>query len=104
MVKCTKELRKEGLEVADLVATFILRWVLPLQRRPHRICDMSRHLDCTRTCTVRQEVRDRVHAITELKIPDKWWFGMLAYTRDDPPPEVTILQIYLLHFLALVPI
>ena len=68
---------------------------------------MSGHLDCTQIFTVRldrDEVLDRVRAITELKIPDKWWFGMLACTRDDPLPEVTVLQIYLLHFLALVPI
>ena len=53
MVKRVKELHKEVLEAADLVATFVLRWVLPLQRRPHRMCDMAGHLDCTRTSTVR---------------------------------------------------
>ena len=93
MVKRTKELRNEGLEAADLVATFILCRVLPLQRRPHRICDMSGHKDCTRTCTVRlnrEEVRDRVRAITELKLDEKWWFGMMAYTRNDPPPQVNV--------------
>ena len=32
MMRRVKELRTEGLQAADLVATFILRWVLPLQR------------------------------------------------------------------------
>ena len=93
MVKRMKELHNEGLEAADLVATFILRQVLPLQFRPHRICDMSSHKDSTRTCTVRlnrEEVRDRVHAITELKLDEKWWFGMMAYTRNDPSPQVNV--------------
>ena len=35
MVKRTKELRVSGLEAADLVATWIVRRVLPLQRRAH---------------------------------------------------------------------
>ena len=98
MMKRMTELRKEGLVAADLVATFILRRVLPLQRRPHRICDMTGHRDCTRTSTVRldyDEVRDRVCAITELKILDKWWFGLHPYTRKNQPPKVTALHICL---------
>ena len=93
MVKRLKELRQEGLEAADLVAMFIQRRVLPLQRRPHRICDMAGHLDCTRTSTMKlagDEVRERVRAITELTIPKGWWFGMHAYTQKNPPPEVTV--------------
>ena len=92
MVKRTKELCQAGLEAADLVATFILRRVLPLQRRPHCICDMGGHLDCTRTRTMkldRETVRIRVRAISDLKVKDKWWFGLRAYNRDDPPPRVT---------------
>ena len=75
------------------MATWILRRVLPLQHRPHRICDMSGHRDCSRTCTVRldrEEVRDRVRAITELKLGEKWWFGIMACTRNDPPPQLNI--------------
>ena len=77
------------------MATWILRRVLPLQRRAHRICDMGGHRDRSRTCTVqleRDEVRNRVCAITELKIDEKWWFGMMAFTRNDSPPQVHISQ------------
>ena len=91
MVKRTKELRFDGLEAADLVAAWILRRVLPLQRRAHRICDMSGHLDCTRTSTTRldrNKVRDRIRHITDLKIDEKWWFGMQPFTRHDRPPRV----------------
>ena len=98
MVKRVKELRQEGLEAADLVATFVLRRVLPLQRRPHGICDMAGNLDCTRTSTVNligDEVCNRVRTITELTIPKGWWFGMHPYTRKKPPPEVTVLCLSL---------
>ena len=98
MVKRTRELCKDGLEAADLVATFIVRRVLPLQRRAHRICDMSGHRDSTRTSTEkldRETLRTRVRAITDLKVDEKWWFGMHAYTRDSRPPQVTPLSFSL---------
>ena len=90
MVARTRELCKDGLEAADLVATFIARRVLPLQRRAHRICDMSGHRDNTRTSTVRldrETVRNRVRAITDLKVDAKWWFGMHA-----SPGKPTLLR------------
>src|SRR3954471_10603315 len=58
------ELEAEGLSPADLVATWICRRVLPLQRRCHRICDMSNRLDPTRTSTFRvgeAELAQRMH-------------------------------------------
>ena len=97
MVKRTKELCQSGLEAADLIATFIARRVLPLQRRPHRICDMGGHRDSTRTSTARLDrgvVRDRVRAITDLKLDAKWWFGLHAYHRDARPPQVLLLSLH----------
>ena len=41
----------ERLGAADLVASFIARRVQPLQRRSHRMCDMSLRMDPTRTST-----------------------------------------------------
>src|SRR4051812_41624245 len=41
------ELMAGGLRAADLVATWICRRVLPLQRWCHRMCDMSKRLDVT---------------------------------------------------------
>ena len=100
-------MRANGLEAADLVATWIARRVLPLQRQAHRICDMGGHLDCTRTSTAqmdRDEVRNRIRHITDLKIDEKWWFGMRPYTRQDRPPQVCLLNTCLFGFFALVPI
>ena len=53
---------------------------------------MGGHLDCTRTSTKklgREAVRIWVRAITDMKVKDQWWFGLRAYNRDDPPPQVT---------------
>ena len=49
----------------------------------------------------RDEVRDRVRAITELKIPDMWWFGMQPYTQENPPPKVLSCVFVFFTFLLL---
>jgi hypothetical protein len=45
------DLRDAGLTPQDLVACFISRRVSPLQRRPHKICQMSGPMDPTRHST-----------------------------------------------------
>ena len=45
------QLKEAGLTGEDLITTFISRRVSPLQRRVHKICHMSGHLDPTRTST-----------------------------------------------------
>ena len=40
-----------GLVGSDLLAAFVARRVLPLQSRPHLICQMSGQLDPSRMCT-----------------------------------------------------
>src|SRR3954464_12352733 len=48
--KRVAELERGGQLPTDLVATWIQVRVLPLQRRVHRICDISNHRDPTRIC------------------------------------------------------
>ena len=43
--------QSEGLTGADLLAAFMARRVLPLQGRPHLICQMSGHRDPSRMCS-----------------------------------------------------
>ena len=43
--------QSEGLTGPDLLAAFVTRRVLPLQSRPHLICQMSGQLDPSRMCT-----------------------------------------------------
>jgi hypothetical protein len=82
----------EGLVASDLVAAFIDRRVLPLQLRPHRICDMSGRRDPCRLSTIERtpsQVAKWVNAITNFKLkPGTWRFGKPPYSRNDPAPLV----------------
>ena len=85
------ELMGEGLVAADLVAGWLCRQVLPLQRRCHRICDMSGRLDPTRISTFQMDLEDVLHRmkmITDLKVDDSFDFGLKPYNRRQPPPVV----------------
>src|ERR1043165_3883946 len=85
------ELMGEGLVAADLVAGWLCRRVLPLQRRCHRICDMSGRLDPTRISTFQMDLEDVLHrmrVITDLKVDVEFQFGLRLYTRRRPPPVV----------------
>ena len=82
------ELMGEGLTAADLVATWLNRRVLPLQRRCHRICDMSGRRDPSRISIFQMDMADflqRMHLITTLKVDEDFQFGLRAYNRRNPP-------------------
>ena len=64
-------LKEAGLTGEDLVTTFISRRVSPLQRRVHKICHMSGHLDPTRTSTfelTKAAIRLHVKAIATVRM------------------------------------
>ena len=76
----------------DLLATFISRRVLPLQRRVHKICHMSGPLDPTRVSTVeldKAQIRKRIKAIARTKMPEEWEWGKEPYNRNNLPPKVS---------------
>ena len=66
----------------DLLATFISRRVLPLQRRVHKICHMSGPLD-------NAQIRKRIKAIARTKMPEEWEWGKEPYNRNNLPPKVS---------------
>src|SRR4051812_43105057 len=73
------QLMKDGLKSYDLVATWLQVQVLPLQCRVHRICDMATWRDPTRISTRKlnfKELRARVKALTNSKLPEPFKFGM----------------------------
>jgi len=85
-VKRVAALEKEGLQPSDLVAAWLHCRVLPLQRRVHRICDMSGPLDPTRLCTWRispEHLHARMKAITKSLGPNPYRFGLPYLTRQD---------------------
>ena len=55
------ELMDEGLVAANLVAAWLSRHVLPLQRRCHHICDMFGRLDPSRISTFQMDLEDVLH-------------------------------------------
>jgi hypothetical protein len=85
------QLEQEGLLPTDLVAAWLHARVLPLQRRVHRMCDMSGPRDPTRLCTWRVRLEDlcsRVKAITSSALPDPFRFGLECLHRQQRPSVV----------------
>ena len=73
------------------MAGWLCRRVLPLQRRCHRICDMTGKLDPTRISTFQIEMEEflhRMHTITTLKVTKDFKLGLRVYNRNNPPPVV----------------
>jgi hypothetical protein len=96
MVARAKQLSSTGvpdgvLSGADLVATFLHRRVLPLQRRAHKIGLMSGRLDATRIGMAQptwRRVIDQVNLITKCQLPEGWQYGLVAFSRARPFPQV----------------
>ena len=84
-------IQSEGLTGADLVAAFMERRVLPLQSRPHMICQMSGRFDPCRLSTREMphaEVSYMVNYISNYKLAEDWRYGKAPYSLANPPPVV----------------
>ena len=90
--------KNEGLKPADLIAAFIARRVLPLQRQEHRICDMSGRHDPTRMSTKELSpvgIVHRVNYISKAGLKEgEWRFGKEPYHRENPAPAVSPWSLY----------
>ena len=96
--------RSEGLPGLDLLAAFVAYRVLPLQGRPHMICQMSGHRDPSRMCTKdmpHEEVAFMVNYLSDSKLLEDWRFGKEPYSRANPPPVVSRLSFLSLYCLLL---
>ena len=85
-------IQSEGLTGADLVAAFVERRVLPLQSRPHMVCQMSGRFDPSRLSTREMphaEVSYMVNYISNCKLAEDWRYGKAPYSRANPPPVVS---------------
>ena len=83
--------QSEGLTGPDLLAALVMRRVLPLQSRPHLICQMSGELDPSRMCAKdmpHEEVAYMVNYLANCKLSEEWQFGKEPYSRTNPPPTV----------------
>ena len=83
---------QEGLIGTDLLAAFITRQVLPLQRRSCLISKMVGLQDPNRMGSTRlsaEEVARGVNDISKANLGEDWRFGKEPYSRDNPPPVVS---------------
>ena len=95
-------IQSEGLRGADLVAAFVERWILPLQSRPHMMCQMSGRFDPSRLSTWEMphaEVALMVNYIANCKLAGDWQYGKAPYSRANPPPAVSF-SLYLLFVIG----
>ena len=96
-------IQSEGLSGSDLLAAFVARWVLPLQSRPHLICQMSGLRDPSPMSTKempRKEVANMVNYIAHCEYEEDWQFGKEPYSRDNPPPVVSRVSLLFCLFSA----
>lgn len=85
-------LLKRNFCADDLLRTFVMRRVNPLQYRVHKICHMSGLLDPTRVSThdlTKAQVRRRVKAIAQTEMVDDWEWGVEPFKRSQLPPQVS---------------
>jgi hypothetical protein len=88
------ELRDAGLTPQDIVACFISRRVSPLQRRSHKICQMSGPMDPTRHSTHELSPADILRRVKDIckssQVTFAW--GLEPYSQDRPAPTVILLS------------
>jgi hypothetical protein len=87
------ELRDAGLTPQDIVACFISRHISPLQRRSHKILQMSGAMDPTRHSTHELSLAEILRWVKDicksLQVTFAW--GLQPYSRDLPTPTVNSL-------------
>ncbi|KAI4980393.1 hypothetical protein ZWY2020_020878 [Hordeum vulgare] len=86
-------LEKRGLLGRDLLTTMVTRRILPLQRWPHLVCEMSGRHDPCRTSTKRftpSAMARGVNQISTARMDDSgnWSWGTTPYCRSRLPPVV----------------
>ncbi|KAK1620861.1 hypothetical protein QYE76_026378 [Lolium multiflorum] len=91
-----KNKEETNLSAKDLVMAFLSRRVLPLQRRAHKICQMSGRMDPTRITTYRLSAPDLVlkaRKICQNPLRPSGKFGLAPYCRSNPPPRQNFRRI-----------
>ncbi|KAE8798916.1 hypothetical protein D1007_25759 [Hordeum vulgare] len=84
-------LKNRGLMGRDLLTTMMTRRILPVQRRPHLICQMSGRHDPCRLSTknfLLGVVAKNVNQISSANMDEggDWKWGLVLYDRNQPPP------------------
>ncbi|KAM0903733.1 hypothetical protein ACQ4PT_018495 [Festuca glaucescens] len=89
IIRYMKELNDNtNISSDDIVRAFISRRVLPLQRRAHKIGQMSGRRDPTRITTFglrKSDVVLKAKHICKTKMPPNWKWGLQPLSRKRPP-------------------
>ena len=86
-----------------MLAAFVARRVLPLQGKPHLICQMSDRRDPSRMSTWEMphaEVANMVNHIAIYELAADWQFGKEPYSRANPPLAVSLISCCSVFFVA----
>ena len=84
---------REGLSGNDLIAAFIMRRVLPLQRRSCLIGEMVGLQDPNRMGSTRltmEQIARRMNDISKANLGEDWRFGKAPYSQLNPAPQVSV--------------
>ncbi|KAE8806069.1 hypothetical protein D1007_17747 [Hordeum vulgare] len=86
-----ESLKDRALLGRDLLTTMMTRWILPLHRRHHLICQMSGRYDPCRLSTKNfhaSAVAKNVNQISSANMNEggDWEWGLVPYDRAHPPP------------------
>jgi hypothetical protein len=86
------DLRNAGLTPEDIIAYFISRQVSPLQRRSHKICQMSGAMDPTQHSTHKLSPADILRRVKDICKTSQAIFawGLEPYSRDRPALTVNL--------------
>ena len=88
---------QEGLTGTDLLAAFITRRVLPLQRRSCLIGEMIVLQDPNRMGSTRlsaEQVARGVNDISKANLGEDWRFGKALYSQSILAPQVSVWSSY----------
>jgi hypothetical protein len=87
------ELTTAGLTLEDIIACFISRRVSPLQRRTHKICQMSGAMDPTRHSTHELSLADILRRVKDIckTMQTVFAWGLEPYRWARPVPTVSYL-------------
>ena len=80
-----------GLPGHDLLMTWVSRRVIPLQRRPHKMCypsGLRNPNQTSREVMPAEEAAQLASAIIDGRVEDDLGFGVVPYRRSNPPPQV----------------
>jgi hypothetical protein len=82
-----------GLEPTDLLLTFLVAHVSPLQRRSHKMCFLGSTRDPTRHSSKALsalEVAQKANRIADVKLQASWTWGLEPHDRDNPIAKVSL--------------